>query len=49
MIRSAYRLYCFGNLVFVTCSYGNFYKGFGYGETIIEALFNITFYRVYGG
>lgn len=45
-LRSVYRLYCFDNLVFATCKRGNFYRGVGYGETIAEAICNMTFYRV---
>ena len=46
MIRSAFRLYCFGDFVFVTCTSGNFYKGVGFGKTITGALCNMKFYLV---
>ena len=46
MLSSVYKIYCSSNLVFVTCDRGNFYKGIGYGETISEAIYNMTFYRV---
>lgn len=45
-LRSVYKLYCFDNLVFVTCNRGDFYRGVGYGATIVEAICNMTFYRV---
>lgn len=46
MIRSAFRLYCFGDFVFVTCNSGNCYKGVGFGKTIDEALCNMYFMEV---
>lgn len=46
MIRASFRSYCFGNFVFVTCKCDNFYRGIGFGETVIEALCNMAFYRV---
>ena len=45
MIKLAYKVYCFGNLVFISCKKGNFVRGVGYGSTIVEALRNMTFYR----
>lgn len=44
MINLAYRICCFGDLVFATCKQGDFMRGIGYGSTIVEALCNMTFY-----
>lgn len=46
MIRSSYRIYCFGDLVFVSCKKGNFMRGVGYGATIAEALHNMIFRKI---
>lgn len=44
MIRSSFRIYCFGDLVFISCKKGNFMRGVGHGSTIAEALHNMIFF-----
>ena len=46
MIRSSFRIDCFGDLVFISCKKGNFMRGVGHGSTIAEALHNMIFWRV---
>lgn len=48
MIRSSFRIQCFGDLVFVSCKKGNFMRGVGYGSTIAEALRNMVFRKIEG-
>lgn len=46
MIRSSFRIQCFGDLVFVSCKKGDFMRGIGHGSTIAEALHNMNFWRI---
>ena len=45
MIRSAFKVYCFDNFVFVCCRRGKFNIDLGCGFTIDEALRNMVAYR----
>lgn len=45
MIRSAFKVYCFDNFVFVCCRCGKFNVNLGCGFTIDEALRNMVVFR----